>query len=418
MNTKIETKILKVKDIKPNPKNPKKHCVEKISESMSENGYVEPIVVDENNMLLAGHGRQEALKEKNVEEIEVVVKRGLTAEQKEKYMLLSNKLSEAGGWDMEMLKDFDINLLMDAGFNDQDLSEIWDNTLEINDDDFDEKKELEKAKETKIKQGDFFQLGGHFLICGNSHRPETLNRLLGSKKVSFIYNDPIYNIGVSYDKGIGGKAKYGGIVDDSKNDAEYREFLKQGLKNSLEHANKNCHVFTWCDQSYIWLIQTLYQELGIKNERVCFWFKNGFNPTPNVAFNKAVEHCVYGTIGRPFLSNLSTKTCEAFNKEISTGNRAIDDMLDILEIWMAKRDPVSEYNHSTQKPLTLHEKPLMRCSKPGDAVLDIYGGAGSTLLSCHQLKRICYTAEINPIFCQLIINRFESYANIKSRKIN
>lgn len=165
-------------------------------------------------------------------------------------------------------------------------------------------------------------------------------------------------------------------------------------------------------------MQTIYYELGLKNERVCFWFKGSFNPTPKVAFNKAVEHCCYATQGRPFLSKLSTKTSEILNKEIGTGNKAIDDILDILEIWIAKRDAGNTYSHSTQKPLSLHEKPLLRCTKPGDIVLDIYGGSGSTLLSCQQINRICYTSEINPIFCQLIINRFESYANIKAKKIN
>jgi DNA modification methylase len=89
-----------------------------------------------------------------------------------------------------------------------------------------------------------------------------------------------------------------------------------------------------------------------------------------------------------------------------------------LDIWLAKRDIGSDYEHSAQKPLNLHEKPLKRCSKPGDIILDIYAGSGSTLLACEQLNRICYTAEINPIFCQLIINRYEKYANTKAKKLN
>lgn len=226
MNTKIQTKTLKISAIKPNPKNPKKHWAEKISESIEENGYVEPIVVDENNMILAGHGRLEVLKEKRIKEIEVVVKKGLTPEQKEKYMLLSNKLVEAGGWDWEALKSFEIDTLLNVGFNNQDLSEIWDNALQVDDDGFGEEKELAKAKETKIKLGDFYQLGSHFLICEDGHLPETLDRLLGNKKTNMIYNDPIYNIGVNYDKGIGGKARYGGCINDAKSDSEYKKFLR------------------------------------------------------------------------------------------------------------------------------------------------------------------------------------------------
>ena len=103
----MEIKKIKIKEIKPRPNNPKKHWVEKISESIREFGYVEPIVLDENDVILAGHGRLKALNEQGVDEVEVIVKRGLTEAQKDRYMLLSNKVCEAGGWDDELLEKFD-----------------------------------------------------------------------------------------------------------------------------------------------------------------------------------------------------------------------------------------------------------------------------------------------------------------------
>ena len=90
----------------------------------------------------------------------------------------------------------------------------------------------------------------------------------------------------------------------------------------------------------------------------------------------------------------------------------------MFNIWIAKRVAGIDMEHPTMKTPDLYQKALKRCTKPGDVVLDIYGGSGSTLLACEQLKRVCYTAEINPIFCQLIINRFESYVNTKAKKIN
>ncbi|MFZ3057717.1 MAG: DNA methyltransferase [Minisyncoccales bacterium] len=416
MDTKIEIKILKINDIKPNPKNPKKHWVEKISESIREMGYIEPIVTDENNMILAGHGRLKALKDNGTKEIEVIIKRGLTEKQKEKYILLSNKLVEAGGWDLDLLKEFDLNLLIETGFNDVDLKNIWDDVLEIEDDDFNEQKELEKIKTTDIKIGDMFQLGNHKLLCANSTIPENIKKLMGQEKTSFIYCDPPYNISLNYDKGIGGKSRYGGRTNDHKTNAEYKAFLRKTISNALDVGSDDLHIFYYCDQKYVGLIQELYTSLGIKNQRVCLWIKNGFNVTPQIAFNKCYEPCVYGTIGKPHLSPINNLN-EILNREIGTGNRAIDDILDILDIWLAKRLPSQDYEHATSKPPTLHEKALRRCTKINDIVLDLFGGSGSTLIACNQLKRRAYLMEYEPIFCQLIINRFEKITGIKAKLI-
>lgn len=390
-----------------------------LTKSIQRFKLIDPIIANKHKgreyFVISGHQRLKIARKLGYKTIPVVFV-DLTPEKEKMLNLTMNRVS--GEWNWEMLKEFNIETLLDTGFDDNDLSSIWDENLEIENDDFDTEKELEKAKTTTIKIGDRFQLGNHFLICGDSHNPKTINKLLKKAKIDCIINDPIFNTGVNYNKGIGGKANYGGNIKDSKSDEEYKEFLRQGMENSLNHSKDNCHIFTWCDQRYIWLIQTLYQELGVKNERVCSWVKNGFNPTPNVAFNKATESCVYGTKGRPFLSKLSTKVSEILNKEIGTGNRTIDDIIDIFDIWLAKRDAGIEYSHSTQKPITLYEKPLLRCTKPGDIVLDIYAGSGTSILACEQLKRVCYASEINPIFVQLIINRFETYAEIKAKKLN
>lgn len=121
----MNTKKILISNIKPNPKNPKKHDLERITNSVKEFGYVEPIVVDENNVILAGHGRLEALKELKEKEVEVIVKKGLTQKQKDKYLLLSNKLVERGGWDEDLLAGFDEVELLDVGFESEELMEIF-----------------------------------------------------------------------------------------------------------------------------------------------------------------------------------------------------------------------------------------------------------------------------------------------------
>ena len=413
---KIETKILKLSEIKVNPKNPKLHADEMIVQSFVDNGYVCPMVVDENNVLLAGAGRRNAMEKLGYTEAEVVVKRGLTEKQKEKYLLLDNKLTERGGWDAELLKEFQIEDLFSSGFEPEELSAMWNDVLQIDDDDFKEKEELEKAKDTKIKPGNLFKLGNHYLLCADSTNPENIKRLMGKEKASMVYCDPNYNISLNYDSGIGGKANYGGHTNDHRPDSEYKDFLKRTMVNALSAGDKDLHFFYYCDQRYIFMIQDLYKELGIKNQRVCLWIKNGFNVTPQVAFNKCYEPCVYGIRGRPFLSPVKNLD-EILNKEIGTGNRAIDDISDMLDIWLAKRLPGQDYEHATSKPPTLHEKALRRCTKINDVVLDLFGGSGSTLIACEQLKRRAFLSEIEPVFCQLICNRFFSLTGIKAKLV-
>lgn len=416
--TTVQRKVSDLVAYDLNPRSLSEKQAEDLKKSIEKFSLVEIPAINLDGKILAGHQRIKILKllGRNDEIIDVrIPNRKLTEMEYKEYLLRSN--SNTGSWDFDLLQNFDTELLLDIGFDDALLSQVWEE-LEIEDDNFSLETELKVAQKTNIKTGDRFSLGNHFLICGDSHKKETLDTLMGNKKAIMIYNDPIYNVGMDYNKGIGGKANYGGDIHDHKSDSEYKEFLKQGLENSIRHASKDCHVFTWSDQNYIWLIQTLYRELGIKNQRVCFWVKNGFNPTPACAFNKAIEPCTYGTIGRPYISPFSKNLSEILNKEIDVGNRALDDLIDVFDIWLAKRDAGSDYNHSTQKPLTLHEKPLKRCTRPGDVVLDIYGGAGSTLLSCEQLKRVCYTSEINQIFCQLIINRYEKLSNNKAKKLN
>jgi len=412
----------KVNDLLPFSRNPRRIDDKQISDlkrSLKKFNLAEVPAIDVDNKIAAGHQRVRALQllGRGDEMIDVrVPNRKLTPKEYEQYLLTSNAVT--GDWDFEKLKAFDIDTLLDIGFDEDILSNIWDEHLETEDDDFQVEKELEKIKSTDIKPGDLFALGSHRLICGNSHDPEVIKKLLGNNKVSFVYNDPIYNIGLSYDKGLGGKQKYGGTVNDKKTDAEYKEFLRQGLQNSISVAKEDCHYFYWSDSSNIWLIQELYRELGIENKRVCLWIKNGQNPTPGVAFSKCFEPCTYGVKGQPYLAKNIQNLNEVMNKDISTGNRLIDDILDLLDIWLVKRLAGNEYEHPTAKPPTLHEKAMRRCTKPGDIILDIYAGSGSTLLAGEMLKRKVYACDIEPTFCQLIINRFKKYANKNAKKLN
>lgn len=139
------------------------------------------------------------------------------------------------------------------------------------------------------------------------------------------------------------------------------------------------------------------------------------NLKPQVAFNKVYEPCVYATRGKPFLNKGITKLNEILNREVETGNRVFEEIMDYFDLWLVPRDV--DYEHPTQKPITLHEKPIKRCTAPGHLILDLFGGSGSTMMACEQTKRTCYTMEKDPIFAQVIINRYEEHTGNKAIKV-
>jgi DNA modification methylase len=139
--------------------------------------------------------------------------------------------------------------------------------------------------------------------------------------------------------------------------------------------------------------------------------------TPQVAFNKAYEPCVYGTVGKPSLNKNIRNLNEILNQEVGSGNQVHDEILEMITIWLDKRDNAQEYEHPTQKPITLAEKPLKRCASPGGVILDLFGGSGSTLIACEQIKRSSRLMEQDPIFASVIVNRWEVFTNLKAKKI-
>jgi DNA modification methylase len=422
MEASSSLKIVQVKisELRPAVYNPRKISEKdfaQLVESIRQFTMIEPLVVNSNDdrygVIIGGHQRYEAAKMLGYKTVPVVFI-NLSEELERQLNLRLNR--NTGEFDVGLLKQFDIEMLLEVGFDDMDLSSIWDDALTTDDDEFDVEKALDETKVPVTKLGDVYQLGNHRLICGDSTDSATINRLMDGKQAAMLNTDPKYNIRLDYNKGISTDGKYGGTTDDSLSDADYEMFLKSALGNAVAVLQPDAHVFCYCDQLYTGLIQKIYGELGFSTKRVCLWVKNNFNMTPQVAFNKAYEPCVYATRGKPYLSETHNLT-EILNKEIAPGNRTIDDIIDLFDIWLAKRDPATSYQHPTQKPPTLHDKALRRCSKPGDIILDVFAGSGSLMVACEQLKRSCYMSELEPIFCDVIISRYEQLTGRKAVKL-
>jgi DNA modification methylase len=410
-----------VKDLLPAGYNPRKMSENErrdLEDSIKEFGTVVPVILNigtRENVLVGGHQRAAIYADLGIEEIDVMVPSRELSELEEKTLNLRlNK--NLGSWDEDLLKAMDMDLLLEVGFGDDELQALFDD-VDVIDDDFDVEKALRETKITRVKPGEIWQMGEHRLLVGDSTDADQVKKLMGSDLADVIYSDPPYNIGLDYSKGISTSGKYEGSftgAKDSKKDAVYAAFLDLSIKAALTIAKPNTHFFYWCDERYIWLLQTLYQQNGISNKRVCLWIKNNFNMTPQVAFNKAYEPCVYGTRGKPHLNSSITNSNELLNKEITNGNQVHDEILELFDLWLERRDNAQSYEHPTQKPVTLNEKPLKRCSAPGQIVFSGFAGSGSDLIASEQLNRKWCGVEIDPIFATVCIDRWEAFTNAKA----
>ncbi len=412
-----------VKDLLPFKHNPRKMSEKQISDlkkSINKFDLVEIPAIDRDNRIIAGHQRLAVMQliGRGEETIDVrVPNRNLTETEYKQYLVTSNKVH--GDWDENIIYEyFETDLLLESGFDIEEVTNLFSELLETEDDEFDIDTEIKKIQKPKSKLGDLYQLGPHRLLCGDSTNPETVKKVVGKSRIDMIYCDPIYNINLSYAKGIGGTKNYGGSANDTKTEIEYETFLTKTIENALAVSNKDTHVFYYCDETYVPLIANIYAKLGIKFRRICIWLKGIANPTPQIAFSKVYEPCVYGTRGKPYLSPNHHNFDEVMNKDIGTGNQMIENFMDMFDVWAVQRLAGNKYEHPTQKPVTLHDKPIRRCTKVGDNILSLFGGSGGELLASHQLKRNCFMVEMDPVFVDLIIMRYEHFTGGKATLIS
>jgi len=413
-----------IKELKPATYNPRKwddKVISDMTESINRFGLCDPLIVngspERKNIVIGGHLRLKVATLLHFTEVPVVYLNIPELEREQELNLRLNK--NLGNWDEELLRAFDTSVLMDVGFTPDELNNFFDDVLEISDDGFNVNEGLAKITTPETQPGDIYELGGNMLICGDCLDENVVKKLMGDHKASMIYCDPPYNIGMDYRKGIGTNGKYtpDKYVNDNKKVGEYETFIETSLKNALAVSKPDTHIFYWCDEKFAGLIQNIYSKNDITNRRICFWVKNNFDPTPQVAFNKVIEPCIYGTRGSPALNPNLKNLSEVLNMDVNSIG-LYDDLMSIVQMWLVKRDNAVDYEHPTQKPISLNEKPIKRCTAPGEIILDLFGGSGSTLIAAEQLERRAFLVELDPTFCDLIIKRYEQFTGNTAKKLN
>lgn len=415
----------KVSDIIANEYNPRKisdNEKKSLQTSITEFGVVAPIILNtgsRKNIIIGGEQRIHIYADLGYTEVECMIpSRELSINEEKELNLRLNH--NTGSWNEDLLKDFDMDMLLGVGFGDEELQNLFDD-VDLCEDDFDVQKAIKETITPTVQTGEVWQLGQHRLLVGDSIDLEPVQKMMDGDMADLVWCDVPYNIGLDYGKGTGGNASYQGSFskkDDSKKDTDYLDFLNSSMEVTKAISKDNSHFFYWSDSSYIWMIQTLYNKHLINNRRVCMWIKNNQNPTNKIAFNKVYEPCSYGTIGKPYLNTNMNSTNEILNQEVTTGNLVHDEITDMFDIWIEKRDSVQLYLHPTQKPVTLNEKPFKRCSAPGHIIFSGFGGSGSDLIACETLNRKWRGVEQDLIFATIIIKRWEEFTGLKAKKIH
>ena len=391
MQTSTAIKKIPVSDLIPYANNSRTHSDEQvlqIASSIKEFGFINPVIVDGENGIIAGHGRVMAAKKLGLMDVPCVDASHLSEAQKKAYIIADNKLALNAGWDDDILRieldmltelDFDLSL---TGFSDEELQAICqvEEIAPEYEDDADGEV-IEPPPEPKTKEGDVWILGKHRLMCGDSTSIDALEKLCNDHLVDMWLTDPPYN--VAYE----GKTKDAlTIKNDSMGDDDFRQFLrdcyvaadavmKPGAAFYIWHADLEGYNFRGAAKDANWKV------------RQCLIWKKSTLVMGRQDYHWKHEPCLYGWkdgAGHLWASDRKQTTILEFDKPRRNGE------------------------HPTMKPVDLFEYCLLNNTKGGDIVLDSFGGSGTTMIACEKNGRVGYLMELDPKYCDVIINRWQT----------
>lgn len=384
MKTTTELNLVSIDKLIPYVNNARTHSPEQINKlraSLREFGFINPVIIDKDFNIIAGHGRVLAARAEGIQEIPCVLVDYLTEAQKKAYILADNRMAMDAGWDEELLKveleslegeAFDLSL---TGFDEKELADLFKEDSEIQDDDYDLTAALEKA--SFVEKGDRWIVGRHVLYCGDATNEEDVNKLMEDKKANLILTDPPY--GVSFCSSAGLK-----IQNDSLKNEDFYNFLLKAFKNMVTHVEAGASAYIFHADTEGLNFRTAFVDAGFHLAGCCIWKKDSL-VLGRSDYQWQHEPVLYG-----FLKN-GKHNWYSDRKQTT--------------IWEFAKPKRSE-NHPTSKPLDLLSYPIKNSSQENAIVIDTFGGSGSTLMACELTNRICYTMELDEKYASVILRRY------------
>lgn len=400
-------------DLVPYKFNAKQHDetqVANVANSIKRFGWQQPIVIDDNNVVVIGHCRLLAAKRLGMEEVPVTVASGLTDEEIRELRIADNKSNESL-WDMDLLQR-DMQGLGFEGFQfdwvqpDDEMEEPPE--PEVSEDNFDPEEDV--PEESDIQQGDVFILGRHRLMCGDSTDIDDVLTLMGGAKADLFLTDPPYNVDYHGSTGMS-------IKNDSMEDGAFRAFLTDAFNCANTVMRAGAGIYIWHADSEGFNFRAAMREVDWKLRQTLIWVKNSL-VLGRQDYQWRHEPCLYawkeGT--HYFTSNRSNTT--VIDDKIDIKKLTKQEMRELLEQIYADKTPTTVIYedkplindlHPTMKPIKLMARLVSNSSQQGWNVLDLFGGSGSTLMACEQLNRVCFTMELDPKYCEAIIGRYARF---------
>ena len=378
-----------------NPRTITADSFDQLGKDLERVGNFRPLVIDTEGVILAGNQRYRQLLAKYGKDFEVEVsvpEKELTEAQRKQVIILDNK--HRGSDDIDILANEYEETLSELGFDDL----LPDPGFDVDEDDYVEPEDLE----VKVKPGDVYILGEHRLVCGDSTKIDDVDKLMNGAMAKMVFTDPPYNI--SYDGMAGNKRK--GILNDSMSSEDFKLFLRDAFTNIVTYTSGAFYVCMSTQELHT--LRSVLDDIGVVWKSYIIWVKDRFGLS-GADYQKQFEPVTFGLKNEYFKELVSRGEEEEGdtlyygkkNTEYYGGRKQSD-------VWFIPKPTVSK-EHPTMKPIRLCAKAILNSSRAGDIVLDTFGGSGSTLLACEQTDRKCYIMELDPYYCQVIIDRWETY---------
>lgn len=397
--TAKEMELVSVDKLVPYQNNTRTHTPEQINKlrsSLREFGFINPVVIDREFGVLAGHARVEAAKAEGITEVPCVYADNLTEAQKKAYIIADNRYALDAGWDEELLKveiealkgmDFDIGL---TGFDEQELADLFeDKTKEGQEDGFDVDAELNKP--CKSKTGDIWHLGKHTIICGDSTDQGTYSKLLKDTKVNLVCTDPPYMVAL--------QSTSGTIKNDDLNDKDAYEFLKKAFSCFHESMARDASIYVFYATAKARVFHDAYEDAGFKVGAGLVWKKDRLVLT-RTDWKYIHEPIIWG-----------------WRKDGKHNWYGDQKQRTVFEFDRIKNSREDGCGHPSSKPVPLIAYLIKQCTQTNGIVLDGFLGSASTLVACEQLGRICYGVELEAKFVDVAVERFVALADGNSSHV-